>query len=142
LLYREGTWDDWHLINGDSLAIFAPNDKKGQIIVDTLKKGEYVLGYYDHTVSTTAVSSATKYSFSVQPNPSSTVFSFYFDLKKSNKAMLRIYDARGASVMDTLLNPTQQSFQWNASNFAKGTYFVKLVIDNKNAGVQKLVLTK
>jgi hypothetical protein len=142
LLYRQGTWDDWHLINGDSLAIFAPNDKRGQIIIDTLKIGEYVFGYYDHTVGTSTLASAKNYSFSVQPNPSASVFNFYFDLKKSNKALLKIFDARGTTVVDTLLKSNQANFIWNASNFSKGTYFATLRVNDKNEGVQKLVLTK
>ncbi|HKR04173.1 MAG TPA: M1 family aminopeptidase [Bacteroidia bacterium] len=140
LLYRQGTWDDWHLINGDSLAIFAANDKRGQIIIDTLKIGEYVLGYYDHTVGTSTISSVKNYSFSVQPNPSSSVFNFYFDLSKSNNAILKIFDARGTTVVDTVLKSNQTSFAWNANNFSKGTYFGALSVDGKKVAVQKIVL--
>ncbi|MEP7170787.1 MAG: M1 family aminopeptidase, partial [Bacteroidota bacterium] len=114
LLYRQGTWDDWHLINGDTLKIFVPNDKRGQIIVDTLKAGEYVLGYYDPNVGTSDISLTKNYSFTVQPNPSSSVFNFYFDLKKSSRAALKIFDVRGTTVLDTSFKSDETNFSWDA----------------------------
>lgn len=142
LLYRQGTWDDWHLINGDSLLIFAPIDKRGQIIIDTLKVGEYVLGYYDHSVNTSTISTAKNSSFTVQPNPSSSVFNFYFDLKKSNTAVLKIFDARGTTVLDTVLKPNQTNFTWNAEKFSKGIYYGTLSVNGEKIALQKIILAE
>jgi hypothetical protein len=142
LLYRAGTWDDWQLINGQTLAIFAPNDKRGQVTIDTLKAGEYVLGYYDYTVGTSTIAPVKNYSFTVQPNPSSSLFNFYFDLKKSDHATLKIFDARGTTVVDTVLKSNQTNFTWNAGKFSKGVYFSVLSVNGEKAAMQKIILAE
>ena len=142
LLYRQGTWDDWQLVNGSTLNIFAPNDERGQIIIDTLKIGEYVLGYYDYSVSTTEIPASKNYSFTVQPNPSKSVFNFHFDLKKSGNAELKIFDTRGTTVLDTVLQSNQTLFTWNAGNNSKGIYFGVLSMHGEKVGIQKIILAE
>jgi aminopeptidase N len=149
ILYRQGTWDDWQLVNGSTLNIFAPNDKRGQIIIDTLKIGEYVLGYYDYTVSTTEIPTSKKYYFTVQPNPASSVFNFHFDIskwtpseKKSGSAELKIFDTRGITVLDTVLQSKQTLFTWNAGNNSKGIYFAMLTVNGEKVALQKIILAE
>ncbi|MEO5570038.1 MAG: M1 family aminopeptidase [Bacteroidia bacterium] len=142
ILYRQGTSDDWSIVNGYTVTFGASHvDKKGSIIIDTLKKGEYVFGYYDYTVGVSNISNTKNYSFSVQPNPSSGIYNFYFDLKRLNHATLRIFDERGTTVLDTALKSNQTSFLWDAGKFSKGIYFVLLRVNGEKIAVQKVVLT-
>jgi hypothetical protein len=142
LLYRQGTWDDWQLIPGQTLLIFAPTDKRGQIEIDTLKIGEYVLGYYDQSVGVANILPVKNNAFTVQPNPSSAIFNFHFDLKNSSHAALKIFDARGVTVLDTALKSNQTIFEWDANKFSKGIYFGLLSVNGEKVAVQKLVLSE
>jgi hypothetical protein len=140
ILYRQNTADDWSIVNGYTLVTGANHlDKRGSFSVDTLKKGEYVLGYYDYTVGVSDLVNPDNSFFNVHPNPSSSVFNFTFDLKKTENAALKIFDARGTVVLDTVLNKNQTFFSWNAEKYSKGTYFVSLFLNRKNAGSQKIV---
>jgi len=143
ILYRAGTWDDWQVVNGYTLSIFNPTDKRGQLIVDTLKKGEYVYGYFDYTVNTQIIASLPRNNFfSVSPNPSASLFTFSFNGITEKKWTLKIFDARGTIVLDTLIKHSDKIFSWNTESVSKGIYFASLYMENKRMQVEKMVLMK
>ncbi len=143
ILYRAGTWDDWQVVNGYTLSIFNPTDKRGQLIVDTLKKGEYVYGYYDYTVNTQELNlTSLNAAFTVKPNPSSSSFTFDFNLSNEKNVSLIIFDERGTIVLDTLVNASDKSFVWETEKISKGIYFASLYLKNKRIQLAKMVLVK
>lgn len=143
ILYREGTWDDWNIVNGYTLNIGSPGDKRGQLIVDTLKKGEYVYGYFDYTVGTqNLISQSENEFFTVKPNPSSASFTFKFNFQKKKNISLRIFDERGTTILDTMLNSSDPSFTWDTKKISKGIYFATISIDKKRVQTEKIILIK
>ncbi len=95
ILYRKGSADEWKPVSSFSLNKAGSGiDKIGSITVDTLKKGEYALGYYDYTagMKETDVPSGT---IEVFPNPSAGNFFISFVAENDKAASLKIYDAAG-----------------------------------------------
>ena len=83
MLYRPGAGYDWVVVNGYTINIASnPNDRRGSITVDTLKKGEYTLGYFDYLVGTYNPTAPSKNILLVNPNPSSDAFRFEIQLRR------------------------------------------------------------
>ncbi len=143
ILHRAGTWDDWQQVPG-SMLVTGPNknDKRGHFVVDTLRKGEYVFGYYDHTVGTIDVGAGrAAREFSVIPNPSADRFEFSIALKKKEKGVLVIFDDRGKEIWaDTVKHG--KKLTWDASGTGAGLYFASLFIGEKRVASRKLVLAR
>lgn len=141
ILYRAGTWDEWQVVNGYTLSIFNPSDKRGQLIVDTLKKGEYVVGYYDYTVGTNELTQqAPEKYFTVAPNPSTDSFMFHVSTKELKNGVLKVFDTRGNIVYTE--KTVTSGLSWNASNIYAGTYFASLFVNNIRVQTEKIILVK
>lgn len=142
ILYRQGTWDDWHIVNGYVLQTATNHfDKVGNFIVDTLKIGEYVFGYYDYTVGISGLENDNAALFSVLPNPSASVFNFSFDAVKNKNLSLLIFDERGSVVLSEVLKNNAFSYTWEAQTCAKGIYFAVLADGKRKLAARKIVLT-
>lgn len=140
ILYRAGTWDDWQVVNGFTRVIANPTDKRGSITIDTLKKGEYVFGYYDYSVTSVAEQIDPKEKlFSMIPNPASHHVKFEALKSLSKNSKLKVADNRGIIVFETILN---DSVEFNTSRIAAGTYFVNLIQKNKVVQTEKLIVVK
>jgi Secretion system C-terminal sorting domain len=79
------------------------------------------------------------------PNPFNPTTTIRFDVAKSSKITLKIYNVVG-QVVATLINGKQYSagaysVNWNASNLASGVYFYRLETDNVQL-IKKMVLLK
>ena len=76
------------------------------------------------------------------PNPFNPVTNIDYNLTYSGNVSLKIYDITGREIV-TLLNKTQTAgyytVQFDASNFASGTYFYTITTDD---GVNNFVMTK
>lgn len=69
LFYRKGAGHEWQEANGYTLVIGSPNDKRGTIVLDTLKAGEYTLGQYQNFVGVEEPDMAPAFELQVVPNP-------------------------------------------------------------------------
>jgi len=84
------------------------------------------------------------------PNPFNQTTKIRFALPKNSFAKIVVYDALGREVetlVNDQLNAGTYEAEWNASNFASGVYYYKLVVgDNTNNGgfvdTKKMVLVK
>ena len=76
------------------------------------------------------------------PNPFNPITNIDYNLPFSGNLTLKIYDISGREI-NTLVNKTQEAgyytVQFNASNFASGTYFYRISADN---GLEDFVMTK
>lgn len=79
------------------------------------------------------------------PNPFNPATTIKYDLPKAALVKIVIYDMLGKEV-DVLVNEQKQpgyyEVQWNASNYASGTYFYKLETSLGNSAIKKMVLVK
>jgi aminopeptidase N len=140
ILYREGTWDDWQIVNGFTRNIANPTDKRGTITIDTLKKGEYVFGYYDYTVTSLAEQTVLKEKlFSIIPNPASHHVTFEALKKLPVNSTLKVTDNRGIAVFEQRLD---DSLSFDTSILDAGIYVVNLIQKNKVVQSEKLVIAR
>ncbi len=78
------------------------------------------------------------------PNPFNPATTIKFDLQKKSDVKLIIYDLTGRTIQTESkdkLNPGSYQYKWDASNYASGVYFYKLVADNFTE-TKKMILTK
>ncbi len=74
--------------------------------------------------------------FDIYPNPSHGESTINFDLLKEGNAQIHILDIMGREVnqlADSRLNAGSHQFNINNDNFAKGIYFVELIVDGNRA---------
>ncbi len=78
------------------------------------------------------------------PNPFNPSTKIKFDISKSSNAEIKIYNILGNEVADLMheqLNPGSYEVEWDASSFASGLYFYKLVAGDF-VETKKMVLLK
>jgi flagellar hook assembly protein FlgD len=81
------------------------------------------------------------------PNPFNPITTIRFEIpfvQTHSNASLRIYDITGRLVEtlgDEILEPGNQTIQWNANTFSSGVYFVRLEAGTFSQS-QKLILLK
>ncbi len=133
MLYRSYSGDDWKIVNGYTVNKGAQaTDKIGNIVVDTLKKGEYVFGIYDHSVTgIQQIKSDSPFKLGVNPNPSSLECTVSFNLQNLRQATIQIIDTAGKIVRDTTIHSSQTSCSFQLNNLAAGTYQVRLITADK-----------
>ncbi|MFM7078216.1 MAG: T9SS type A sorting domain-containing protein, partial [Bacteroidota bacterium] len=142
ILYRPGPGYEWQLVNGFTVNIASnANDRRGSIAVDTLKKGEYAMGYYDYLVSTENIPAAASNMIQVAPNPSKDTFEIIRSKSLNNKATAVIYDNGGRKVYDCIMGVGEDRFTWDASEFPAGIYHLVLQHDGIK-GLQSAKLIK
>ncbi len=142
ILYRASVADDWSQVNGFTRLISGNAfDKVGTIRVDTLKKGEYVLGYLDPTVD---ISNETKdeYLLIAYPNPSADTFHITFNLGQAGKAQLIITDSAGRIIEKSRVNSKNSNYTWYAGKYPAGIYIAELFINNVPVKQARLLLSK
>jgi hypothetical protein len=94
MLYRKDASEDWQIVNGYTLnKSGSATDKVGNIVIDTLKKGEYTFGYYDFTTGITSNDNTTQ--LSISPNPSSDTFKIEIANSGLRNAMISIWSIDG-----------------------------------------------
>src|SRR4030095_14697306 len=72
--------------------------------------------------------------FQNYPNPFNPVTNISFDISSSANVKLIIYNMLGGEVealVNENLRPGRYTFDWNANNFASGTYIYRMVIDDQ-----------
>lgn len=141
ILYRPGAGYDWTPVSNYTININTnPNDKRGTITVDTLKKGEYTLGYFDYTVGITEAIMAPANVLTVAPNPSGDQFVFTLPKELKNHSGLVIYDLGGRKIFETPIETGADTLIWNCSQQKPGTYLATLIEEGIITAVVKIVV--
>ena len=82
-------------------------------------------------------------SLSVYPNPLQDKTNINFNLLTSPDVSIKIFDVTG-KMIEELVNGNKEegshSVVWNASNFDKGVYLIKLYFDNKLIETERIVI--
>lgn len=142
MYYRAKVADEWQLVNGFTINVGGSHiDKVGNIVIDTLKKGEYTFGIYDYVTNVSENSSNTVRYLFVSPNPSTDTFNISINLNGARKARLRITDANGRLIEENKISDDQTIYQWQAKSQKSGTYFVSMVLDSKVVQTLKMIRT-
>ncbi len=140
LFYRAAMRDEWQPVNGFTINHGASvTDKFGNIVIDTLKKGEYVLGIYDYATGLSENKNEVNNYLTVSPNPSNDTFNISIHFTSGKKASLKITDSKGSIIEEKKLSVDQLSYQWNARSQKPGTYFVSLILNDKVLQTQKII---
>jgi aminopeptidase N len=128
ILYREDTWADWQIVNSYILNT-GPSvlDKRGTIIVDTLRKGEYAFGILDHTVGFDGSGVKESRSLSIYPNPAKDIL--IVEIPEVNKhaanwSVVRVLDTGGRMILEEVLPKGERTVRFNTSALPPGIYLV------------------
>ena len=139
MLYRPGAGYDWTVVNGFTINVASnPNDRRGSITVDTLKKGQYTLGYYDYLVGTYNPATPSKNLLLANPNPSSDTFRFECGTLKAD-AILMVFDMGGRLVCEKPWPKETDQIMWDASQMPAGAYQAVITIKGKRIASTKIV---
>ncbi len=125
ILYRSNTGDDWNIVSGYTLNKSGSSlDKIGNIVIDTLKIGEYCFGYRDYTVGIEE-SKKSAYDLLVWPNPSDQYVNIIYNGVAGNKYQLTIYDTLGQLLFSNVILSGEQ-ITWRPKLNTQGNFVVKI----------------
>jgi hypothetical protein len=141
ILYRANPGENWQVVNGYAINFqVSHTDKRGLITVDTLKRGEYVLGVRDYTVNIPDLVYEGN-NLRVSPNPSDGVVRIAF-LLNGYKGTIEISDARGRKVYSTDVFSHQEMIDWDSYKVGPGLYLIRLIDNGELTGHQKVVIRR
>ncbi len=133
-MYRPNPSEDWTEIN----FIRSGNIIAGNLIIDTLLRGEYTFGFYNWALYIDQNSLNYKVEkFNIFPNPADDFFNIEFDI--TNKGKIEIFNILGEQVFSERIYPHQELIKWQPKNLDKGIYIVKLTENNKQIGNKKII---
>lgn len=136
LFYRPGSGYEWEEALGYTVIMGSPNDKRGTIVLDTLRSGEYTLGQYEGFVSVDDPVSPS-WKWEVFPNPSNGRVA----LRSSEQlARVRIFDLEGRELgfkpLDGMVGEISLDLRW----LPAGMYLLEIEAQNGQSVVEKLIL--
>lgn len=132
-LYRAGVGSEWHEVNGyELLTGVSVTNKLGTVHIDTLKKGEYVLGRKDFTAGID-VPKHNKESAFVYPNPNSGVFNL---ILPEGRWDLELFDVSGKRIANWNVTNGQEI---RTNNLANGQYLISATKGNQRIS-QSLII--
>jgi hypothetical protein len=125
LLYRPNRGSNWQIAEGFILNKGSSvNDKRGNIEIDSLRKGEYCFGWSETPLSIKQ-DSATETSISLFPNPASNELEIDFKkVRTENTWTILILDSQGKELQKTYLVKGQNSAKVNVYDLKSGIYVV------------------
>ncbi|MFM9056298.1 MAG: hypothetical protein ACKOQY_06370, partial [Bacteroidota bacterium] len=98
LLFRSGAGSDWQIVTACSLAAGNKFDKIGSYYVDSLKCGEYALGYRDGTTGFEPSIERSRPSLKIWPNPASDEIQLTLESLDIRTADVSVCDLSGREV--------------------------------------------
>jgi hypothetical protein len=129
LFYRSGAKDDWQLVNGYTLTTGNKFDKVGSMTIDTLKRGEYVMGYRDFTTGFSDPTFPKSPNLQIWPNPSSGIVNFKSTGKENLTYTLEIFNTEGQNVFNTSIKSNQE-FSWTPLKNQRGSFIARIKAEN------------
>jgi aminopeptidase N len=134
LLYRRDCKDDWKTTKFTIVG----NQFNGNIIIDSLKKGEYTLAIGKPQNSSVNDNNRDGGYFNVFPNPSGDKFTFEFNNDKASE--IKIYNSLGQQVDMIKIGHNQNIINWTPVNINYGTYYVCLYSVNNSLMSKKQIV--
>ncbi|MBX7183459.1 MAG: T9SS type A sorting domain-containing protein, partial [Bacteroidia bacterium] len=127
LMYRPNRGSNWTVVDGFTLNKGAStSDKRGNIQVEHLKKGEYCLGWSE-TMLAVKDKENKKPGFVISPNPTRDILTIDVEkLSHPEEWNVMLVDTQGRMVMQTTLYPHQSFIKLDISQLKAGIYLVKL----------------
>jgi len=126
LMHRKDAADDWKPVSGVLTTFASTTDKFGNIVIDTLKAGQYTFAEIDSSLGIQALKvNANSEKLEVFPNPSNQEI----NLKWSSNfvaVQAEIYDMQGKSAGTILVNGYQELLKIPVSHLKAGFYLVTL----------------
>jgi len=142
IYYRPHAGMNWELVNGYTINFNGSHlDKKGWVVVDTLKTGEYVLGVHDFNTGMVSFSGRNS-KLKIVPNPASDHCSISFKVPVNKNSTIVIADISGKVVFSTPVFSYQENIEWDTFYMANGTYLVTLTTDGEKIASEKIVVRK
>jgi len=141
LLYRQNTADDWHLLS-TTKSMGSPLDKRGSITLDTLKIGEYVLGYYDVSVNTSSLQQNSDKFMKITPNPASHEFTIEVNLEQGDSGIVNIMTLSGKTIKTISVNHEQKKYRIDSGKLKSGEYILHLKSANGLISSNKILIQK
>ncbi len=143
LLYRTSAANDWQK---ETALVHNPGsltDKRGNFIVDSLKKGEYCLGYLDYRVQgINCKNKPAKAQLAVFPNPANNRIHIRFDLDGGEKAWMQLTDPLGKIANRMEVFAHQQEVSIDTFGLPAGLYYLTLLPLNGLPITQAVVVFK
>jgi hypothetical protein len=135
LMYRENAGMNWVEYEDYEKITRTKLDKKGQIIIKNIKRGEYAFAMYNKDLLNTpiAISVPVKKKSSqikIFPNPSDSVVKF--EWSKKVEGYLEITDNTGRVVHKELVSKKECSYKMDVTKLKRGVYYVGLVHNNQS----------
>lgn len=127
LLYRRYTSDDWTIVTAVVQNAGNKFDKQGNFVADTLKAGEYALGYRDFTTGLYDPSGDPLPELRIWPNPGKDEVNIYLQTSGNRKNyQVNIYDLQGKYLFHTTMMAGETE-KWSPRNkTANGTYLIQI----------------
>lgn len=129
LLFRPSGNAAWSLYSDYEVLTGSKFDKRGDITITNLKKGQYAVGMHDQGLASEVVYREKRDVFKVYPNPADDVIKIEFE-EKHNCCLLEITNSFGQVVKTKKLRVNKEVYKVDVDDLVAGTYFVGVVTDN------------
>lgn len=140
MLYRKDASEDWQIVNGYTLnKSGSATDKVGNIVIDTLKKGEYTFGYYDYSTSIKSNDNITQ--LSISPNPTSDTFKIEIANSGLRNVMISIWSIDGKNVYNNYV-AGDGIYTWKPGAIPSGEYIVRIIDKKMTLATKKVIYLK
>lgn len=123
--------EDWQIVNGYTLNAGNKFDKIGSITIDTLKRGEYAMGYRDFTTGLLNPSTPNQMDLQIWPNPSTGHVNFKSEGTENQIYTLEIFNAEGKNILNTQIK-NNQPFTWTPHKGQNGVFVARIQSENKH----------
>ncbi|MCC6721117.1 MAG: T9SS type A sorting domain-containing protein [Bacteroidia bacterium] len=141
LLYRPNAVSYWQIENNIVKNTGGKTDKKGNFIINELKKGEYTFGLKGKNPSSGFNQPLRSKKIKVYPNPVDQTLTIECENTISNTE-LEIFDSYGKSVYKTKISDTKNQSKIDTCNFAPGNYHISVVSDNYKLLSQSFIIIR
>lgn len=132
ILYRTGPGDDWREVPHSRWG----STVSGDIIVDTLKKGEYTLAWIDSANYINKINNTSDL-INVYPNPANNLVNI--EIKTDKCSIIQIFNVTGQVVYEKEIGKNENHIKWYPAD-NKGIFFIKLNGTEINSDIAKLLV--
>jgi len=137
LLYRPDRLSPWNICSDYTLyTLTNKTDKKGQIRINDLKKGDYCIGLYDYSAGIGAIK--PKYRINIYPNPVKSELVIDLSLDPTIYKTIRLIDSSGKIQFTTNINK-EMIIKIDTRYLKSGLYFVEIATTNEKI-TEKVVI--
>ena len=130
LLYRPNGSSAWSIFPEYDKGMGSPLDKRGNIYIPNLKKGQYTFGMYDSKLASNEVITKTKAEFKLYPNPAEKEIHVEFQ-EKHDCCVVEITNMYGLVAKTHKIKGKTLEEVIDISDLAAGMYFVGIITDGK-----------